>query len=116
RKQCDIVEKNTGNTVVGSAVYSIDCSSRILGYRSAARKQKKGFASIYSFLHPTVAGRTEWFRQNRYTDDPLFFRAQDSELWSRTTRNSVFVNLEEPLLFYREGGAFSYRNYLSAKT
>lgn len=100
------------NTVIGSSAYSIDANSQIVGIRPSSPQQKSGFAARHSFIHPTVAASTSWFRHNPYSTDFLFQRSQDSELWCRTTEGTQFINLSEPLLYYRESGVFSFKNYL----
>jgi len=96
--------------VAGTAAYSFT------GSRSGWRHMRsngsdQNLASVLRhgfFVHPTVMGRTEWFRQNRY--DEGYRRAEDLELWCRTCGNSRYGRIEEPLLFYRiDGGATGYR-------
>ena len=58
-------------------------------------------------------GRAEWFRSNPY--DPVYVRAEDRELWSRTCATTTFARLCEPLFFYREGPAGNLRNYLRSE-
>ena len=43
--------------------------------------------------------------------DESYLRAQDRELWFRTHAYSRFECIREPLLFYREVGAFSWQKY-----
>jgi glycosyltransferase involved in cell wall biosynthesis len=100
------------NTVIGSAAYSIDAQSQVRGLRPIHTQQRSGFNDRHSFIHPTVAASTEWFRQNPYDEHFVFQRSQDAELWCRTTYTTRFVNLPEPLLYYRESGTFSFANYL----
>ena len=107
-----IFEHAHDNTVVGSACYSINEKSVTVGWRPAARKQLSGFSARRSFHHPTVAARTEWFRDNPYSEHFLFHRSQDAELWCRTADTSTFVWSQDFLLYYRELGTFSYQNYL----
>src|SRR4030095_14130564 len=40
-------------------------------------------------IHPTVMGRSEWFRANPY--DPAFVRAEDRELWIRTCTTARYA-------------------------
>jgi len=63
------------------------------------------------FHHATIMGRTEWFKKNRY--DPLFVRAEDCELWCRTSSVSYFARINEPLYFVREG-LVNIKNYLDS--
>jgi glycosyltransferase involved in cell wall biosynthesis len=115
QRQVEILEKNARSTVVGSAAYSMDKESRIIGFRPAAQRQMLGFAARRSFHHPTVAAPVSWFRQNPYCERPVYQRAEDAELWCRTTHHTRFISLTEPLLFYREMGASSFANYLGSE-
>lgn len=100
-------------TVVGTAAYSIDEESNILGLRSSRSQQRYGFKAIHSFCHPTVAASTAWFRANPYSEDFIYQRSEDTELWCRTTATTKFVNLTEPLLYYREETSLSIRKYVA---
>ena len=111
-KQYQLLTQHDENTVIGSAAYSIDINSQVLGLHSLCTQQKSGFAARHSFIHPTVAAPTEWFRRHPYSEDFVFQRSQDAELWCRTSAHTKFVNLPEPLLYYRESGNFSFKNYM----
>jgi glycosyltransferase involved in cell wall biosynthesis len=97
--------------VIGSAAYSIDHTSSVVGLRQGAPVQHQDFKARHSFIHPTVAAKTAWFRANPYSEDRKFNRCEDAELWCRTTATTKFINLREPLLFYREANAFSLDKY-----
>jgi glycosyltransferase involved in cell wall biosynthesis len=114
-KQYKALLENDENTVIGTSAYSINQDSQIVGLRQAPEHQELGFAARYSFIHPTVAASTDWFRHNLYSTNLLYHRCQDAELWCRTTASTKFINLPEPLLYYRENGVFSFSNYLTAK-
>jgi len=101
------------DTVIGTCAYSIDANSRIIGVRPTVTKVS-GFGTA-SFIHPSVAAATDWFRRNPYSESFVFHRSQDAELWSRTRSSSTFLNLSEPLLYYREVGVFSYENYIGSQ-
>jgi glycosyltransferase involved in cell wall biosynthesis len=117
RLELQVAELRRGdaNTVVGCDAYSMDADSRVVGYRTVPKEQRLDFSSRQSFIHPSVAASTDWFRRNPYTREPIFFRSEDAELWCRTTASSRFVNLSRPLLFYREAGVFSFRNYAGSQ-
>jgi glycosyltransferase involved in cell wall biosynthesis len=102
------------NSVVGTGAYSIDASSRVVGVRPGRAKLRE-FGLSQTFIHPTVAASTEWFRRNPYSESFVFHRAQDAELWCRAASHSNFVNLPDALLYYREAGVFSYENYIGAQ-
>ena len=111
-KQYQALLQYDENTVIGAAAYSIDADSQVVGLRPICTQQKSGFAARHSFIHPTVAASTEWFRCHPYSENFVFQRSQDAELWCRTTNCTKFINLPEPLLYYRESGTFSFKNYV----
>jgi hypothetical protein len=61
------------------------------------------------FIHPSIMGRTAWFRSNPY--DPSFRRSQDYELWCRTVATSRFAQLDARLMFYRQPDGFDVAAY-----
>jgi glycosyltransferase involved in cell wall biosynthesis len=113
--QLAVLRSSSPETVVGTACYSIDQDTKIVGWRPAPAIQNTGFAARYSFVHPTVAAPTEWFRSNPYSLEYLFRRAEDAELWCRTSSHTEFKWIPQPLLFYREVGVFSLENYLAGE-
>jgi glycosyltransferase involved in cell wall biosynthesis len=99
--------------VAGSGAFALDDAGRIRGLRKPAGAEIADPAAVLGkprLLHPTIMGRTAWFRANRYA--PRFVRAEDHELWCRTLAHSRFAVLDEPLLFYREPARVNLRNYV----
>jgi glycosyltransferase involved in cell wall biosynthesis len=101
-------------TVFGAGAVSIDGGNRVLGLRSGAATATSDFAARHQFIHPTVAARTSWFRRTAYAESHIFRRCEDAELWVRTWRHSKFINLVDPLIFYREGSLINVENYVAA--
>ncbi len=99
--------------VVGSHAYVIDGDNRVRGVRGA--QPGRGWEVRHAFIHPTVAAATAWFRTHPYSEDAAFLRCEDAELWCRAAPDSRFLVLERPLLFYREVGVFSLRNYTATQ-
>lgn len=97
-KQVKIMMSDETIDVLGSSTMFIDNENNISGSRNMS-------GNTISFIHPSVLGKTEWFRNNLY--DPEAFRVEDKDLWYRTSYKSHFTNLEEPLLFYRAFGTSS---------
>ena len=91
--------------VVGASAMIIDDKNNII--RSS---DMSGVST--GFIHPTVCGRTEWFRRNKYNEKCR--RCQDCELWLPDGRQQQFYNIERPLLFYREFGIPSLKKNLKA--
>ncbi len=111
-KQYNFLTQYNEDTVIGTDAYSINSNSNVDGFRASRKNQQSGFDARHSFWHPTVAASTAWFRKNLYIEEHIYKRSQDAELWCRTTNNTKFINLPEPLLFYRESDTFSFNNYL----
>lgn len=107
RLDCQIAYmlENPDCDLVGSAAYIINGSNQITGLRRGNPFIDTGFLSVLKyggFMHPTVLGRTAWFKSNPY--DTTAERCEDIELWLRTADQSYFGQISEPLLFYREEG------------
>lgn len=88
--------------LVGTAVYIIDQNGSLVAAAGAEPLEATPRQALIQglFMHPTVAGRTGWFRQNPY--DERYVRSEDRELWIRTCGHSKFAKIAEPLYFYRE--------------
>ena len=114
-RQLEFLDRHEEVEVVGSGAYVIDAHDRVYGTQSLEPLSTgpQNFLRNGFFLHPTVAGRTEWFRANPY--DTMLSRSQDKELWLRTHSTTNFAKILEPLLFYREAGTFDGRKYATQK-
>lgn len=111
KKQVDFLEKNPDVDVVGSSCVVIGDGNEILGFRSPANiSTLKETLYKVSFIHPTVAGKTNWFKVNKYS--LVLSGVEDFELWHRTFVKSKFFNLPEPLMFYRDPLTFKINTYL----
>jgi len=112
--QLEFLEKNTKIDVVGSWAYSIDVDNRIHGLlkNSIIPRSLKEVIGHLCFIHPSVMGKRSWFVNNPYSD--LYPRLEDMELWCRTIDFSSFMNIPQPLLFYREVGMPYLSKYLKS--
>ena len=101
-EQVKFMEEHTEVDVCGSSIMTIDNKNTIIG---------SGFntGKVFGFIHPTVMGRTQWFKANPYAEWAL--RAEDFELWTRTSGRSNFYAIAKPLLFYREFGVPTFKKY-----
>jgi glycosyltransferase involved in cell wall biosynthesis len=104
RKQVEYMDAHPEVDLVGTGAYSLDSELKIAGKRGGSGVPSSEFQVGLRglFIHPTVMGRTTWFRDNPYDESPEVWRTMDTELWFRTFTRSRFGLLEEPLLFYRE--------------
>ena len=67
-------------------------------------------AGEWTFIHPSVMGRTEWFREHPYRAE--CDGCEDWDLWTRTRKSSNFGFLQEPLIIYRKSEKFDKEKYL----
>lgn len=111
-KQGALLRRSPANTVVGTAAIEMDEAGHLTRIIRSRGASGGGYSARRAFIHPTVAARTVWFRENPYADAPVYRRTQDAELWIRTAGESKFVLMDEPLLFYRRPGRMSFDKYL----
>jgi len=111
-RQIAFLQANPSIDLIDTAIFTVDEHLTPLGIRGTRPLDSRPEAVLRNglLIHPTVMGRAEWFRRNPY--DPLYIRAEDRELWSRTCTTTKFARLCTPLSFYREGPAGNLRNYL----
>ena len=105
-EQLKFFETHPDADVVGTSIMTIDNENNIVG---------SGYyeGRVSSFVHPSVMGRTEWFLNNPYAEWPT--RAEDLELWLRTSFHSKFYAIGKPLLFYREFGVPTFYKYFATQ-
>lgn len=105
-EQVRFLESHPDVDVLGTSIMIIDNENNIVGSNMHDGK-------VNAFIHPTVMGKSEWFRANPYCGWAL--RAEDMELWSRTASKSNFWALDKPLLFYREFGVPVTKKYIQTQ-
>lgn len=111
-KQLEILQKNPDIDVLGTNAYSIDDVNNIQGVRMNMNNGQFELKSCSGFIHPSIMGKTQWFKDNPYDEKAI--RVEDYELWQRTKDKSVFKVWTEPLLYYREFGCNYYKKYLNS--
>ena len=113
KSQYDFLHKYPKVDVIGSSAVVIDNDNRIIGKRCATKKKMTNDDLFFStkFIHPTVAGRTEWFRKWGYNEK--LSGNEDMELWIRSNEESVSEMIEEPLLFYRDPYYLRLKTYIN---
>ena len=102
-RQLELLTSDRNLDLVGSGALTIDAAGNLVGVRRLPpfSTDPRDVLRKGLFIHPTVAGRREWFLENPYSLE--FSRAQDYELWNRTCRNLSAQRIDEPLIFYRDG-------------
>ncbi len=116
-QQVRYLDEHADVHVVGTAAYSIDDRNVVSGVRGEAPLDASPAAILEQgglLIHGAAVGRTDWFRGNPY--DREYVRAEDFELWLRTSQRSRFTVLEQPLYFCREGRVSLDDYLLTCKT
>lgn len=110
-KQVSFLEKNPEVHVVGCSAVIINDYNQIVGIRAMSNRIRLSyFIKTDFFIHPSIMGHTTWFKKNLYSDN--FNGAEDFELFLRCYRYSVYKQIEEPLLFYRQKYDLEIKTYL----
>ena len=113
QKQLAILEKKANINVVHSDAVSIDHNNAILGYRNSATiNSPQDILERKVPIHPTVFAKTSWFRKYHYSKQ--YHWIEDFELWNRSAKETVFHNIKEPLLFYREISQNNSKKFLAS--
>jgi glycosyltransferase involved in cell wall biosynthesis len=112
-KQLRFLEENPSVDLIDSAIYTMDLETEPVGIRNTKDIDFTPSVMLNNgvLTHPSVMGRTVWFKANRY--DINYYRSEDQELWCRTFETSTISRIKEPLLIYREGKV-SIKNYASS--
>lgn len=106
---------NNKFNVVGSLAVSINEKNDVLGLKNIPELINDNYKSIVLngfFIHPTIFAERKWFLDNPY--DEKYKRAQDYELWVRTSKENKFGVLNKALLFYRELSSNDFEKYFRA--
>lgn len=112
QKQLDFMLCHPDADVIGAQTIVFDEDLSVLGLRGYVA-ESQDYSSVKSFLHPTVFGKTEWFRANPYNE--LCCGNEDFELWSRTSKHSAFYHLNTPLLFYQDKTIYNVASSVEKK-
>ncbi|WP_231613674.1 glycosyltransferase family 2 protein [Halomonas sp. BC04] len=103
RKQKEYLESNPIIDILSTGYYLfIDDPFQIVSHTNFEETKLLNFENIAkgsAILHPSVMGKTDWFKNNKY--DALLSKCQDQELWERTVSFSNFARLSERLFYYK---------------
>ena len=101
-KQIKYFDKHPEVDLLGGGIVCIEANGNETGRRFAPSVVDSAYRVFKGevLYHPTVMGRTEWFREHPY--DESVVRSEDFELWCRTAGATTIHNLQIPLIYYRE--------------
>jgi glycosyltransferase involved in cell wall biosynthesis len=102
-KQMNFLISNPTIDVIDSSIYVIDEFNEPYGYRGKALERYSIKSAVRGSIlyHPTVIAKASWYKKNKYAEG--YLRSEDHELWCRSTSQTKFIRINEPLLLYREG-------------
>lgn len=114
-KQVHYLEEHPEVDVVGAGAVIIDDDNKIIGKRQSTItcQRPEDVINNTPFIHPTVCGKTEFFRKYKYEEE--LCGVEDKDLWCRGLVDSTYDITQEPLLFYREPLKFKLETYLERK-
>lgn len=101
--------------VIGCSALVMDDSGNVMGKRnetsgltvSETSTIRGSWQQVDRLMHPTLLGRTEWFRANPYNE--AYSGCEDWELWLRVRDKATLLRMNEPLMYYRERTTFNIR-------
>ena len=102
-RQVDYLHRRAEVDLVGSAMLVFGRDGHPIGKRAAPLEHEEICARPWAgfrLFQPTWLGRADWFRRHRYSERAD--RCEDQDLLYRSYRTSMFANIDEPLLGYRE--------------
>lgn len=103
--QVEYLNNNSDFDLVSTGLVSITSDNIVKGYRSINEVFKSdGKSNNFPIIHASVMARKNWYLRNQYSLD--FPRAEDYELWCRSSKNNdlKIIVLPELLYFCREEG------------
>ena len=111
-KQLNFLLSHEEMDACGSRAVVIGSQNEIIGMRGTS-ESPNNIAEVFMhghFIHPTVMGRTEWFRKYRYREDMC--GCEDLDLWIRSHNDSCIGDMDVPSLFYRDPLVFKLKTFM----
>lgn len=114
-KEVTYLERHPEVDVVGAGAVIIDDENNIIGIRQNTIKCKipEDVINNTPFIHPTVCGKTEFFKKYKYDEE--LSGVEDKDLWCRGLVDSTYDVIPEFLMFYRDPLKFKLKTYLGRK-
>lgn len=111
--QLQYLQQNPNVDIIGSGAFIIEDNNTIIGARTPKRESQITtvlWEAGRSFIHPTVFGKTEFFKRYQYCNDLI--GVEDMDLWYRASKDSTLVCIPEIVLCYREPLKLKLGTYL----
>lgn len=111
--QLRLLDSHPQADLVASDAIAIDDANRAYGYKRSLATPTIHEYFRNPYIHPSITGRSNWFRANPY--DETLHRAEDADLWLRTIGSRTTLVESRPLLYYREAGNVSSHKYQTSR-
>lgn len=113
--QVNYLNQNPNVDLLATGLISIDNFNNIIGKRKGNINQSEfSYKDLVTqggwCAHPTIMGKSSWFKKNRY--DEKLTRTEDYDLWLRTIGSSNFCKIDSIGLYYREESTPTLKKYL----
>ena len=105
-KQLKFLNEHPEADVIGCSAIVIDKDGNECGWRDRL-SEGVAYKQVDRLIHPSLMGRTEWFRNHPY--DERYSGCEDYELWLRVRKEATLLQMAEPLIKYRERIQYSIR-------
>lgn len=112
-RQVAYLESHPEVDMIGGGAIIINDDNYIIGERIGREPLQidlKNWLAGNSFIHPTVAGKTQIFKDLKYSTE--FTGVEDQHLWMRASQKCKLINLPDYFIFYREPLGFKLKTYL----
>ncbi|MCM1141402.1 MAG: glycosyltransferase [Muribaculum sp.] len=113
QKQVEYLLKNPNVDVIGGGALIIDDENNIIGKRLSPIEFQLTldmWKSGHAFMHPTVFGKTKFFRKFKYRKDLV--GVEDLDLWYRASKESIMFYIPDLVMCYREPLSLKLKTYL----
>lgn len=112
-RQLSYLLNNPDIDAIGGEGITIDDDNNIIGRRGNMKKPLHLDKNIWitnEFLHPTVFGKTSYFKKYKYSD--YLKGVEDRDLWFRSCVDSKLIMLPELYIFYRDPLKYKLHTYM----
>lgn len=110
-RQLEFLTQHPEADVIGCTAVVMDEEGMQMGTREAGAYDYK---QVSRLLHPTIMGRTEWFRQHPYNE--CYSGCEDYELWLRVRGKATLLQMGEPMMCYRDRLKYDVRKVWHERT
>lgn len=112
KEQLEYLEKHPSIDVCGGNAVVIGDDDEIIGLREKS-EIPRNIVDVFCYgryIHPTVMGKTSWFKKWKYSEDMC--ECEDLDLWIRSYSDTNQGTFVKSILFYRDPIKFKIRTFI----